>query len=108
MFRKGMSAELLPALRDFAPELLIISAGFDAHQLDPLGGLQFTDDDFDWITRELLAVGRGLGPRPRGVDPGRRLQPGRPGQRQRRPCARADGPEAATGRAYPGQSAGCF
>jgi len=46
----------LPALRDFAPELLIISAGFDAHQLDPLGGLQFTDEDFHWITRELMAV----------------------------------------------------
>jgi acetoin utilization deacetylase AcuC-like enzyme len=55
-FRKGMSAELLPALRDFAPELLIISAGFDAHHLDPLGGLKLTDDDFDWVTRELLAV----------------------------------------------------
>jgi len=55
-FRKGMSAELLPALRDFAPELLIVSAGFDAHHQDPLGGLQLTDDDFDWITRELLAV----------------------------------------------------
>jgi len=36
--------------------LLIISAGFDAHHQDPLGGLQLTDDDFDWITRELLAV----------------------------------------------------
>jgi acetoin utilization deacetylase AcuC-like enzyme len=55
-FRKGVSAQLLPALRDFAPELLIISAGFDAHHLDPLGGLKLTDDDFDWITRELLAV----------------------------------------------------
>jgi acetoin utilization deacetylase AcuC-like enzyme len=54
--RERMAAELLPALRDFAPELLIISAGFDAHQLDPLGGLQFTDDDFAWITDELLNV----------------------------------------------------
>lgn len=55
-FRSAMESELLPALRDFAPELLIISAGFDAHQLDPLGGLQFTDEDFHWITRELMAV----------------------------------------------------
>jgi acetoin utilization deacetylase AcuC-like enzyme len=53
-FRERMSAELLPALRRFAPELLIISAGFDAHQKDPLGGLDFSDDDFHWITRELL------------------------------------------------------
>lgn len=55
-FRAAMTDVMLPALREFAPELLIISAGFDAHQLDPLGGLQFTDDDYHWITRELMAV----------------------------------------------------
>ncbi len=55
-FRRHMQQEMLPALRKFAPELLIISAGFDAHHKDPLGGLSFTDDDFDWITRELMAV----------------------------------------------------
>jgi acetoin utilization deacetylase AcuC-like enzyme len=55
-FRHHMREELLPALSRFAPELLIISAGFDAHHLDPLGGLAFTDDDYAWITRELLAV----------------------------------------------------
>ncbi len=54
-FRSQMQAVLLPALRRFAPDLLIISAGFDAHHLDPLGGLGLTDDDFDWITRQLLA-----------------------------------------------------
>jgi acetoin utilization deacetylase AcuC-like enzyme len=54
--RAGSTAELLPALRRFAPELLILSAGFDAHHLDPLGGLQLTEDDFDGITRDLLAV----------------------------------------------------
>ena len=55
-FRDDMGKELLPALRRFEPELLIISAGFDAHHLDPLGGLCFTDDDYHWITRELMAV----------------------------------------------------
>jgi len=55
-FRKHMAAQMLPALRTFAPELLIISAGFDAHHKDPLGGLNFSDDDFHWITRELMAV----------------------------------------------------
>ncbi|WP_395703076.1 histone deacetylase family protein [Aquabacterium sp.] len=54
-FRAGMQQELLPALRKFAPELIIISAGFDAHALDPLGGLNFQDEDFHWITRELMA-----------------------------------------------------
>ena len=56
MFRASMTNEMLPALRRFAPELLIISAGFDAHHLDPLGGLRFTDDDYYWITRELMKV----------------------------------------------------
>ncbi len=55
-FRAAMTDQLLPALREFAPELLIISAGFDAHHLDPLGGLQFTDEDYHWITRELMKV----------------------------------------------------
>jgi len=55
-FRAAMSNEMLPALRKFKPELLIISAGFDAHHLDPLGGLRFTDEDFYWITRELMKV----------------------------------------------------
>ncbi len=55
-FRAAMTDQLLPALRKFAPGLLIISAGFDAHHLDPLGGLQFTDDDYHWITRELMKV----------------------------------------------------
>jgi acetoin utilization deacetylase AcuC-like enzyme len=54
-FRRGMRELLLPALARFAPELVIVSAGFDAHHLDPLGGLAFTDDDFHWITRELMA-----------------------------------------------------
>ncbi len=55
-FRAAMEKEMLPALREFAPELLIISAGFDAHHLDPLGGLKFTDEDYHWITRELMKV----------------------------------------------------
>jgi acetoin utilization deacetylase AcuC-like enzyme len=55
-FRAAMSDVMLPALREFAPELLIISAGFDAHHMDPLGGLKFTDEDFHWITRELMKV----------------------------------------------------
>lgn len=58
-FRGQMSERLLPALQRFAPELLIISAGFDAHHLDPLGGLSLTDEDFAWITRELVRVADG-------------------------------------------------
>lgn len=47
---------LLPALRAWAPLLLVISAGFDVHRNDPLVCLKLEDDDFHWITQELMAV----------------------------------------------------
>lgn len=56
VFRSQVTNELLPALRAFNPQLLIISAGFDAHTLDPLAGLNFTDEDYRWITEELMQV----------------------------------------------------
>jgi acetoin utilization deacetylase AcuC-like enzyme len=55
-FRAAWSARILPALAAFKPELLIISAGFDAHAADPLAQLRLKEADFAWITRELLAV----------------------------------------------------
>ena len=58
VFREAMDAIVLPALEDFAPDLLIVSAGFDAHVNDPLAGLRFVADDYSWVTRELLAVAR--------------------------------------------------
>jgi acetoin utilization deacetylase AcuC-like enzyme len=56
LFRSRIEAEMLPALRSFAPDFMIVSAGFDAHELDPLAGLNFQDDDFYWITRELMRI----------------------------------------------------
>ena len=56
LFRERMAAELLPKLRAFKPDLLIISAGFDAHRLDPLAGMNLEDDDYRWVTAELMAV----------------------------------------------------
>ncbi len=55
-FRAAMSRVVLPALQGFGPELLMISAGFDAHRDDPLAGLDFDEDDFAWVTRELMRV----------------------------------------------------
>ena len=55
-FRNAMTASILPALRSFQPELLLISAGFDAHMRDPLAQLQLVEDDYDWVTRELAAA----------------------------------------------------
>lgn len=55
-FRAAMTERVLPALAAFRPELLFISAGFDAHQLDPLGGMQLEDADFHWATAQLCAL----------------------------------------------------
>ena len=52
-FRAAWSERGLPALHDFQPELIIISAGFDAHQRDPLAQIELQDDDFGWITRQI-------------------------------------------------------
>jgi acetoin utilization deacetylase AcuC-like enzyme len=52
--REAFQDRILPALNAFAPELIIVSAGFDAHERDPLGSLRMTADDFAWVTRELL------------------------------------------------------
>ncbi len=54
--RRVYEAKVFPRLREFKPELLIISAGFDAHQDDPLAQLNWATDDFRWLTRQLCAV----------------------------------------------------
>lgn len=55
-FRAAMNDTILPALRGFDPDFIIISAGFDAHQNDPLAQLGFTEADYAWVTTELLRV----------------------------------------------------
>jgi acetoin utilization deacetylase AcuC-like enzyme len=57
-FRRVWGERLLPALDAFAPDIVVISAGFDAHRADPLGGLRLTEADFDWVTREILGLAR--------------------------------------------------
>ena len=49
-FRRAWTRKGLPKLADFAPDLIVISAGFDAHQKDPIGQLNLKDVDFTWIT----------------------------------------------------------
>jgi acetoin utilization deacetylase AcuC-like enzyme len=53
-FRRAYSEHILPALDDFRPELVIISAGFDAHSRDPLAQLELHEDDYGWVTEQLL------------------------------------------------------
>ena len=55
-FRLQTAAVILPALRRFEPELIIISAGFDAHTSDPLAQLNLSDDDYRWVTAELMKI----------------------------------------------------
>ena len=55
-FRAAWSRVILPALEEFAPELIIVSAGFDAHRADPLAELRVEADDYAWLTRELLRI----------------------------------------------------
>ena len=55
-FRAAWRERLLPALREFKPEFILISAGFDAHEDDPLANLNLTDDDYAWITREIMTI----------------------------------------------------
>ena len=55
-FREAFRERVLPALDNFKPNLLIISAGFDAHHRDPLANINLEEDDFDWTTGKLLDV----------------------------------------------------
>jgi acetoin utilization deacetylase AcuC-like enzyme len=52
-FRKAWSSFGLPAIHSFAPDLVMVSAGFDAHQRDPLAQLEVQDEDYRWITEEI-------------------------------------------------------
>ncbi|MBE0509086.1 MAG: histone deacetylase family protein, partial [Marinospirillum sp.] len=57
-FRKAIEKSWLPALQKFRPQLLLISAGFDAHREDPMGELNLEDDDYHWITNLLMDVSK--------------------------------------------------
>ncbi|RME14950.1 MAG: histone deacetylase family protein, partial [Alphaproteobacteria bacterium] len=55
-FRAAIAEHWLPHLEEFRPELLLISAGFDAHVADDMSSLALVDDDYGWITTELKAI----------------------------------------------------
>lgn len=56
LFRRAWQDRLLPAVDDFRPQLLLVSAGFDAHWRDPLAQLRLQATDYAWITGELVAL----------------------------------------------------
>ncbi len=55
-FRGAFESRILPRLADFRPELIIISAGFDAHMRDPLANINLDERDFAWVTQKLMDV----------------------------------------------------
>jgi acetoin utilization deacetylase AcuC-like enzyme len=55
-FRAAMETRILPRLTAFGPELIVISAGFDAHMRDPLANLELSEADFGWATRKIMEV----------------------------------------------------
>ncbi|SEJ44708.1 histone deacetylase family protein [Frateuria terrea] len=57
-FRQTWDEQLLPRLDAFRPQLLLISAGFDAHRADPLAQLELGADDYAWLTSRLLEIAR--------------------------------------------------
>ena len=58
IFRRAFETRILPALEAFAPDLLLVSAGFDAHRADPLAGLELEEADFAWVTARLMEAAR--------------------------------------------------
>ena len=56
VFQEAVSSAILPRLRDFSPDLILISAGFDAHWRDPLANLKLKEADYAWVTGKLLEL----------------------------------------------------
>jgi acetoin utilization deacetylase AcuC-like enzyme len=54
--RRALEEHWLPALDEFKPQMLLISAGFDAHREDLLGGLALVEDDYAWMTSDLMKI----------------------------------------------------
>lgn len=54
VFRQAVSDRVLPALAAFAPDVIFVSAGFDAHRDDPLASIQLDESDFAWVTQQLV------------------------------------------------------
>jgi acetoin utilization deacetylase AcuC-like enzyme len=55
-FHEAIETAILPRLRNFKPDLVVISAGFDAHTRDPLANLNLVEADYGWVTRKLMDI----------------------------------------------------
>ena len=70
---RGVRDRILPRLREFKPDLIVISAGFDAHIRDPLANLNLVEADFAWATQQAHGDRRQERAGPRGLGARRRL-----------------------------------
>ena len=57
-FREAMEVAILPRIEAFSPDLIIVSAGFDAHRRDPLGDINLIEADYAWATLKLMEIAR--------------------------------------------------
>ena len=87
-FRELWDSVLLPRMHAFKPQLVLVSAGFDAHRSDPLADLRLGQEDYAWITERLVALARQHARRAAGFHAGRRLRPRRTGRQRERACRR--------------------
>ncbi len=55
-FRRAIERDWIPAIEKFKPQILFVSAGFDAHTADPLGDIHLEEDDFAWITKLIISL----------------------------------------------------
>jgi acetoin utilization deacetylase AcuC-like enzyme len=55
-WRRVVEADILPAIDSFAPALVMVSAGFDAHRADPLAMMELVEDDYRWVTTQLVGL----------------------------------------------------
>ncbi|MEO8005295.1 MAG: histone deacetylase family protein [Betaproteobacteria bacterium] len=58
-FRKAVDNLWMPALREFAPQMIFVSAGFDAHRDDDMASLGFVEDDYAWVTHRIMEAAAG-------------------------------------------------
>ena len=56
LMRERYEMLVFPALREFKPELILVSAGFDAHEADPLADLNWSTEDFSWLTERICKI----------------------------------------------------
>ena len=73
IFRKAVSQFWLPALERFKPQMLFVSAGFDAHQDDELASLNLVEDDYAWVTEKIREAAQKYAEWQNRVSAGRRL-----------------------------------